>query len=83
MIGYFLMMDDMSPDGLWDCDEQSREDRHYGGHEQRTLKNLQSYRRNHRMWPIGADLQRKRKRMAQTNWIAAGDGSWPEMDHGQ
>jgi len=30
MSGYFLMMDDMSPDGLWDCDEESMEDGHYG-----------------------------------------------------
>jgi len=29
--GYFLMMDNMSPDGLWDCDEESMEDGHYGG----------------------------------------------------
>jgi hypothetical protein len=27
---YFLMMDDMSPDGLWDCNEYSMEARHYG-----------------------------------------------------
>ena len=27
----FLMMDNMSPDGLWDCDEESMEDGHYGG----------------------------------------------------
>jgi hypothetical protein len=26
-----LMMNEMPPDGLWDCDEQSMEDRHYGG----------------------------------------------------
>jgi len=31
MSGYFLMMDNMSPDGLWDCDEESMEDGHYGG----------------------------------------------------
>ena len=31
MSGYFLMMADMSPDGLWDCDEESMEDGHYGG----------------------------------------------------
>jgi hypothetical protein len=28
---YFPMMEDMSPDGLWDCDENSIEDGHYGG----------------------------------------------------
>jgi len=31
MSGYFLMMDDMSPDELWDCDEESMEDGHYRG----------------------------------------------------
>jgi len=31
MSGYILMMDDMSPAGLWDCDEESMEDGHYGG----------------------------------------------------
>jgi hypothetical protein len=31
MSAYFLMMDDMSPDELWDCDEESMEDGHYGG----------------------------------------------------
>jgi len=31
MSGYFLMMDNMSPDGLWDWDEESMEDGHYGG----------------------------------------------------
>jgi len=30
MSWYFLMMDDMSPDELWDCDEESMEDGHYG-----------------------------------------------------
>jgi len=29
--GVFLMMDDMSLDGLWDCDTESMEDGHYGG----------------------------------------------------
>jgi hypothetical protein len=28
--GYFVMMDNMSPDGLWDCDKQSTEDGHGG-----------------------------------------------------
>jgi hypothetical protein len=27
----FLMMDEMPPDELWDCDEESMEDGHYGG----------------------------------------------------
>lgn len=27
----FLMMDDMSLDGLWGCNEESMEDRHHGG----------------------------------------------------
>jgi len=31
MSAYFLTMDDMSPDGLLDCDEESMEDGHYGG----------------------------------------------------
>jgi hypothetical protein len=31
MSGYFLMMNNMSPNGLWDCDEESMEGRHYGG----------------------------------------------------
>jgi len=31
MSRYFLTMDDMSPDELWDCDEESMEDGHYGG----------------------------------------------------
>ena len=31
MNGYFLRMDNMSLDGLWDCDEESVEDGHYGG----------------------------------------------------
>jgi hypothetical protein len=31
MSGYFLMMDYMPPDGLWDCDELSMEDGHCGG----------------------------------------------------
>jgi hypothetical protein len=31
MRGYILMMDNMSPDGLWDCDEGPMEDGHYGG----------------------------------------------------
>jgi hypothetical protein len=31
MSWYFLTMDDMSPDGLWDCDEESMKDGHYGG----------------------------------------------------
>jgi hypothetical protein len=31
MSGYFLMMDDMSPDGLWECEEESMEGGHYGG----------------------------------------------------
>ena len=30
MSGYFLMMEDMSADGSWDCDEESMEDAHYG-----------------------------------------------------
>jgi hypothetical protein len=29
MSGYILMMDNMSPDGLWDCDEGPMEDGHY------------------------------------------------------
>jgi hypothetical protein len=28
MSGYFLMMNDIPPDGLWDCDEESTEDGH-------------------------------------------------------
>jgi len=31
MSGYFLLMENMSPDGLWDCDEESMEDGHYEG----------------------------------------------------
>jgi len=31
MSGYFLMMGNMSLDGFWDCDEESIEDRQYGG----------------------------------------------------
>ena len=31
MSGYFLLMDNMSPDGLRDCNEESTEDGHYGG----------------------------------------------------
>jgi len=31
MSRYFLTMDDMLPDGLWDCDEESMEDGLYGG----------------------------------------------------
>jgi len=31
MSGYFLMMDNMSPDGSWDCDAESMEHEHYGG----------------------------------------------------
>jgi hypothetical protein len=31
VIGYFLMMDDMSLDGLWAWDEESMGDGHYGG----------------------------------------------------
>ena len=29
MSQYFVMMDDMSPDGLWDCDEVPMDDGHY------------------------------------------------------
>jgi hypothetical protein len=31
MSGYYLTMNDMSPDGLWDCDDESMEDGHYAG----------------------------------------------------
>jgi len=31
MSGYFPMMDNMSPEGLWDCDDKSMECAHYGG----------------------------------------------------
>jgi len=31
MSGYFLMMDDMSRDRLWDCDDEPMEGGHYGG----------------------------------------------------
>jgi len=31
MSGYVLLMDDMSPDGLWDNDQQSQEDGCYEG----------------------------------------------------
>jgi len=31
MSGYFLLMDNMSPDGLRDYDKESMEDGHYGG----------------------------------------------------
>jgi len=31
MSQYFLTIDDMSPDELWDFDEESMEDGHYGG----------------------------------------------------
>jgi len=31
MSAHFLLMDNMSPDGLWDCDEESMEDGNYGG----------------------------------------------------
>jgi hypothetical protein len=33
MSGYFVTMYDMTPDGLWDCDEESMEDGHYGCEE--------------------------------------------------
>jgi len=28
---YCRKMNDMSPDGIWDCDNDAKEDRHYGG----------------------------------------------------
>jgi hypothetical protein len=31
MCEYLHVIDNMSPDGLWDCDEESMEDRHPGG----------------------------------------------------
>jgi len=31
MSGYLVMIDDMSLDGLWDCDEELMEGGHYGG----------------------------------------------------
>jgi len=31
MCGYCFLMDNMSPDGLWDCNEGSIEYGHYGG----------------------------------------------------
>ena len=31
MSEYCPMMDEMSPDGLWDCNEESIKDGHYGG----------------------------------------------------
>ena len=66
MSGYLLMMDDMPPDGLWDCDEESMEDG-----------------TSHGMRPIRAQLRTGWKRMAEARWIAAGDGSRPEMDRGR
>jgi len=30
MSGYFLKMNNMLPDGLWDCDEESMDSGHYG-----------------------------------------------------
>jgi len=31
MSGYLLRMNNLSPDGLWDCDEESMDGGHYGG----------------------------------------------------
>jgi hypothetical protein len=84
MSGYYHMMEDMPPDGLWDSDVESRDDGHYGGQYQWHLEHLQNYRRSHRMIHIRAQV-----RTVESNgwyqldhsrrWFAAGDGSQTEM----
>jgi len=82
MSRYFLRMDNMSPDRLCDCDEESMEDGYYGGQYQLLLESLQSYRRSHGMLLIRAQWCTGWKGLAGTNWITAGEGSQPGMDPG-
>jgi hypothetical protein len=73
---YFLTMDDTSPDGLSDCDEESMEDGHYGVTECGPYERNYAQRGNERLEPTGSQPEMDRGR----RWIAAREGLQPEMD---
>ena len=81
MSGYFLIMDDMSPDYGTAMKSQWRQT--LWRSVRWPLESLQCYRSSHGMQPIWAQLRTWWKRMAGTNWISTGDRSRPEMDHGR
>ena len=73
---YFLMMDTMSPDGLWDCDEVNGR-RKLWRLENMTFKGL-------------TELQEKSRNAAHRSAIMHSGNEWleptgsqPGMDHGQ